>query len=83
MLHQRQHSQLVWKKIRDEEIKKVQEGLMTEKRLTFTNDYNKLRGPSHGSGEFTYINTGNRHQAGRDLTDTQQSTYDGATQFYP
>ena len=49
----------------------------------FTNDYNKRRGPSHGSGQFTYSNTGNRHQVGRDITDTQQSTYDGATQFHP
>ena len=37
------------KKIRDEEIKKVQDGMMAEKRVTFTNDYNKRRGPSHGS----------------------------------
>ena len=51
---------------------------MAEKRVTFTNDYNKRRGPSHGYGQFTYGNTGNRHQAGRDITDTQQSTYDGA-----
>ena len=56
---------------------------MAEKRVTFTNDYNKRRGPSHGSGQFTYNNTGNRNQAGRDITDTQQSTYDGATQFHP
>ena len=56
---------------------------MSEKRVTFTNDYNKRRGPSHGSGQFTYSNTGNRHQAGRDITDTQQSTYDVATRFHP
>ena len=56
---------------------------MTEKRVTFTNDYNKRRGASHGSGQFTYNNTGNRHQTGRDINDTQQSTYDGATQFHP
>ena len=41
------------KKIRDEEIKKVQEGVMAEKRVTFTNDYNKRRGPIRGSGQFT------------------------------
>ena len=52
---------------------------MAEKRVTFTNDYNKRRGPSHGSGQFTYNIFGNRHQAGRDITDTQQSTSDGAT----
>ena len=56
---------------------------MAEKRVTFTNDYNKRRGPSHGSGQFTHNNIGNRHQAGRDMPDTQQSTYDGATQFQP
>ena len=56
---------------------------MAENRVTFTNDYNKRRGPSHGSGQFTYNNIGNRTQAGRDITDTQQSTYDGATQFHP
>ena len=54
---------------------------MAEKRVTFTNDYNKRRGPSHGSGQFTYNNTGNRNQAGR--VDSQQSTYDGATHFHP
>ena len=47
------------------------------------NDYNKRRGPFRGSGQFTYNNTGNRHQAGRYITDTQQSTYDGTTQFTP
>ena len=56
---------------------------MAEKRVTFTNDHNKRRGPSHGSGQFTYSKTGNRHQAGRDITDTQQSTYNGATHFHP
>ena len=71
------------KKIRDEEVKKGQDGIMSEKRVTFTNDYNKRRGPNHGSGHFNYSNTGNRHQAGRDLTDTKQLTYDGATQFRP
>ena len=55
--------------------------MMAERRKTFTNDYNKRRGPSHGSGQFTYNNTGNRNQAGRDITDTQQSNYDGATHF--
>ena len=29
------------KKIRDEEIKKVQDGMMAEKRVRFANDYNK------------------------------------------
>ena len=56
---------------------------MAEKRVTFTNDYNKRRGPSHGSGQVTYNNTGNRNQAGRDMSDASQSTYDGAPQFHP
>ena len=51
------------RKIRDEEIKKLQDAMMDEKRVTFTNDYNKRRGPSHGSGQFTYSNTGTRHEA--------------------
>ena len=51
--------------------------------MTFRNDYNKRRGPSHGSGQFTYSNIRNRHQAGKDKTDTQQTTYDEATQFLP
>ena len=71
------------KKIRDEEVKRIQNGMMAEKPVTFTNDYKKRRVPSHGSGQFTYNNIGNRNQAGRDITDTQQSTYDGATQFHP
>ena len=71
------------KKIRDEEVKKVRNGMMAEKRVTFMNDYNKRRGPSHGSGQFTYNNIGNRHQARRDIPDTQQSNYDGAKQFHP
>ena len=49
----------------------------------FTNDFYKHRGPSLGFGQFTYNNAGNRHQAARDITDTQQSTYDGGTQFQP
>ena len=67
------------KKIRDEEVEKIQDGMMAEKRVTFTNGYNKRRGPSHGSSQFTYNNTGTRHQTGRDTPATQQSTYDGAT----
>ena len=60
--------------------------MMAEKRVTFRNAYNKRRGPSHAGhlgGQFTYSNTGKIHQFGRDITDTQQSTYDAATQFHP
>ena len=49
------------KKIRDEEIKRVQNGMIAEKRVTFTNDYNKRRRPSQGSGHFNYNNTGIRN----------------------
>ena len=41
------------KKIRDEEIKKLQIEATAEKNVTFTQDYNKRRGPSHGSGNRT------------------------------
>ena len=37
------------KKMRDEEVKKVQNEANTERRITFTNDYNKRTGPGHGS----------------------------------
>ena len=37
------------KKMRDEEIKKVQNESNPERRITFTNDYNKRTGPGHGS----------------------------------
>ena len=57
--------------------------MMAENHLTFTNDYKKRRGLNHGSRQFTYNNTGNRNQAGRNITDVPQSTYDGATQFHP
>ena len=37
------------KKMRDGEVKKVQNEANTEGRITFTNDYNKSTGPGHGS----------------------------------
>ena len=40
------------KKMRDEEIKKLQNEATEEKKVTFTQDYNKRRGPSHGSGKW-------------------------------
>ena len=57
--------------------------LKNAKRVSFTNDYNKRRGPSHGSGQFNYSNTGTRHQAGMNIRDTRQSTYNRSTQFHP
>ena len=56
--------------------------MTAEKRVTFTIDYNKRPRPSHGSGSFNCNNTWNRNQAGRDITDAQQLTYEGGTQFY-
>ena len=40
------------KKMRDEEIRKLQNEVTAEKKVTFTQDYNKRRGPSHGSGNW-------------------------------
>ena len=47
------------KKMRDEEIKKLQNEATTEKKVTFTHDYNKRRGPSHGSGNWAGRNDNN------------------------
>ena len=40
------------KKMRDEEINKLQNEATAKKKVTFTQDYNKRRGPSHGSGNW-------------------------------
>ena len=47
------------KKMRDEEIKKLQNESTAEKKVTFTQDYNKRRGPSHGSGNWAGRNDHN------------------------
>ena len=47
------------KMIRDEEVMKLQSEATTEKKVTFTQDYNKRRGPSHGSGDWTRRNDDN------------------------
>ena len=47
------------KKMRDEEIKKLQNEATAEKKVKFTQDYNKRRRPSHGSGKWTSRNDGN------------------------
>ena len=47
------------KKRRDEEIKKLQNEATAEKKVTFAQEYNKRRGPSHGSGNWTDRNDGN------------------------
>ena len=41
------------KKIRDEELKRIENERTTEKIVTFTQDYNKKRGPDRGSLEWT------------------------------
>ena len=48
------------KKIRDEEIKKLQNEATAGKKVTFTHDYNEKQGPSHGSGNWTGRNDINR-----------------------
>ena len=40
------------KKIRDEEMKKIKNERTAEKRVTFSQEYNKKRGPIHGSGQW-------------------------------
>ena len=40
------------KKIREEESKKIESERTAEKRVTFIQNYNKKRGPSHGSGQW-------------------------------
>ena len=44
------------KKIRDEEVKMLQNEATAEKKVTFIQEYNKRRGPSHGSGKGTERN---------------------------
>ena len=41
------------KKIRDEEVKKMQNVCTAEKKVTFTQDYNKIPELFHGSGNWT------------------------------
>ena len=41
------------KKIWDEELKRIENERTAEKKVTFTQDYNKKRGPDHGSEQWT------------------------------
>ena len=43
------------KKIRAEELKRIENERTAEKKVTFTQDYNKKRGPDHGSEQWTRI----------------------------
>ena len=45
--------------MRAEEIKKLQNEASAERKVTFTQDYNKRRGTSHGSGNWTRRNDNN------------------------
>ena len=45
--------------MRDEEVMKLQNEGTAEKKVTFTHDYNKRRGTSHGSGIWTSRNDDN------------------------
>ena len=47
------------KKIRDEEVKKLQNEATAEKKVTFTQEYKKKRGPSAGSGNWAGRNDNN------------------------
>ena len=40
------------KKIRDEELKRIENERIAEKKVTFIQDYNKKRGPGHGSEQW-------------------------------
>ena len=63
------------KKIRDEEIKKVQSEATAEKKVRFTRDYNKRRGPSHGSENWTSRSDDNRTMMSTpNLTQEKNST---------
>ena len=55
------------RKIRDEELKRIENERTAEKKVTFTQDYNKKRGRSHGSGQWN--NT-------RNFTDRANHSYD-------
>ena len=46
-------------KLRVEELKKLQNEATAQKKVTFTQDYNKRRGPSHGSENWTRLNDDN------------------------
>ena len=47
------------KKMRDEEIKKLQNEATAQRKVTFTQDYNKRRGSSHRPGNWTSRTDGN------------------------
>ena len=63
------------KNIRDEEFKKFQNEATAEKKVTFTQDYNTGRWPSHGSGNWTSQIDDDQLQ--RSLVYDKQISYNG------
>ena len=64
------------KKIRDEEVKKLQNEATVEKKVTFTKDFNRRRGPSHGSGNWT--NRDGADETRQSSAYTKELSYKGA-----
>ena len=50
------------KKMRDGEIKKVQNEMTAEKKMIFSEDYNKRKGPTHGSHCSTFTKEDQQHR---------------------
>ena len=69
------------KKIRDEEVKKLQNEATAEKKVTFTQDYNKRRGPSYGSGNWTGQNDDNAAMMSTPQPDTRGKFRPGTQSF--
>ena len=63
------------KKIRDEELKRIGNERTAEKKVTFSQDYNKKRGPDDGSGQWT-----RGHDFQRKI---QNYNNDGPTRIFP
>ena len=63
------------KKIRDEELRRIENERTAEKKVTFTRDYNKKQGPAHGSEQWV---------RGQDFQRRNQNyTNDGPTRNSP
>ena len=63
------------KKIRDEELMRIENERTAEKKVTFTQDYNKERGPDHGSQQWTRGQNFQRRN--------QNNNNDGPTRKFP
>ena len=69
------------KKIRDEDVKKLQNEATAEKKVTFAQDYNEGREPSHGSGDWTSRNDDDKPR--RSLAHDKQVSCNGAMMSTP